>query len=99
MAWEPRGERLIVAWSVPAAAGGGAGGGAGGAADEPTHLHVLSTTTAPALQVHPVGLLELRDSPLRSLAFASQLGDSVAGGAVVSVAWASGLVSLTPLFF
>jgi len=100
LAGEPRGERLVVAWSV-AAPGEGGDDAPDGAVAPPrsTHLQLVHTQMTPTLQLHPVGQLEVNPASLSSLSFAARLGDGSAGGAVVSASWANGIVRLTPLFF
>ena len=95
LAWEPRGERLVIAWS----AGGDDAPGGAAAPPRSTHVQLVHTQMTPSLQLHPVGQLEENPASLGSLSFAARLGDGSAGGAVVSAAWANGIVRLTPLFF
>lgn len=93
LAWEPRGERLVVGWKRPAAQA---------AQDEPNapapELTVLATKLAPAVKLNRVGHVygHARGSALGSLSFCQPL---VHGAALLSAGWDDGHVSLLPLFF
>lgn len=112
LAWEPRGERLVVGWAPQSASSVPAEGGG---------VTVLSTRALPTLQAHAIGSIQVpyrgKDgvgpaSLLRGVAFACaapragrENGSAAGGGSatdtgvVVSVAWQNGVVGLVPLLF
>ena len=98
--WEPRGERLVVGWS-----GGGAGGGTDGGAGA-AGVCVVATRVSPSFTAHALG--HVSNGPdgaaLRALQFAYAFegrgGAGAAGsGAMLSVGWRDGQMSLVPLVF